>query len=69
MLVEDDVERDVSSPTHNSPTGIDTHPWMVVIRFGVLVLISAFFVFAHGCHGDEDNELFASALRVIDWSN
>lgn len=27
-------------------------------RAGAFLLLSVFFVFAHGCHGDEDHELF-----------
>lgn len=55
----------MTETTHDASAKIDSHPIMVVVRFGMLVLLAAFFVFAHGCHGDEDNELFACAVRVI----
>jgi MYXO-CTERM domain-containing protein len=35
-------------------------PWGLV----VLALLAGYLLFAHGCHGDEDNELFASAAAV-----
>jgi hypothetical protein len=31
-----------------------------IVRRGVAILIAAYALFCHGCHGDEDNELFAS---------
>lgn len=34
------------------------------LRVAVLILASAFLIFAHGCHGDEDNELFALVRQV-----
>jgi len=37
---------------------------MSVIRVVTLLLLAGFLLFAHGCHGDEDNELFA---RVRAW--
>jgi hypothetical protein len=30
------------------------NPWLCL----VLLLLTGFLIFAHGCHGDEDNELF-----------
>ena len=32
-------------------------PWLI------LVLLAGYFVFAHGCHDDEDTELLAAPLR------
>ncbi len=31
----------------------------------LLVLAAGYLLFAHGCHGDEDNELFAFVRSVI----
>lgn len=31
-----------------------------IARWLVLIVLSLYLVFAHGCHGDEDNELFAA---------
>jgi hypothetical protein len=32
------------------------------ITAAALLLLGGYLLFAHGCHGDEDNELFAGAL-------
>lgn len=29
-------------------------------RWGILIGLSLYLVFCHGCHGDEDNELFVT---------
>jgi hypothetical protein len=34
-------------------------------RWGAVLLLSGFLVLAHGCHGDEDNELFARARDML----
>jgi hypothetical protein len=31
-------------------------PWL---RWGVFLLLAGYLLFSHGCHGNEDNELFA----------
>jgi hypothetical protein len=31
-------------------------------RFALFLLAAGLLIFAHGCHGDEDNELFTSAV-------
>jgi hypothetical protein len=33
-------------------------------KLAALVLLTGYFLFCHGCHGDEDNELFA---RLRTW--
>jgi hypothetical protein len=33
-------------------------PLKVMLRIVVLLLLGGLILFAHGCHGDEDNELF-----------
>ena len=44
-----------------------THgPLMAIIRVVTALLLAGFLLFAHGCHGDEDNELFA---RVRAWAS
>jgi hypothetical protein len=35
-----------------------------VLRWALFLLLAGYLLFSHGCHGDEDNELFA-ALRVV----
>jgi len=39
-------------------------PLMTLIKIVTLLLLAGFLLFAHGCHGDKDNELFA---RVSAW--
>jgi hypothetical protein len=34
----------------------------VVARFALALLLAGYLLFAHGCHGDEDNELFGAAV-------
>lgn len=34
------------------------------VRRGALALLTAHLLFAHGCHGDEDHELFG-VVRVV----
>jgi hypothetical protein len=31
----------------------------------LLVILAGYLLFAHGCHGDEDNELFTSFARAL----
>jgi hypothetical protein len=31
----------------------------------LLVILAGYLLFAHGCHGDEDNELFTSLARAL----
>jgi hypothetical protein len=33
----------------------------------VFLLLAGFLLFAHGCHGDEDNELFAWIRAACSW--
>ena len=35
--------------------------WLVAI----LLLLAGLLVFAHGCHGDEDDELFAQGVAAL----
>jgi hypothetical protein len=37
-------------------------------RYVAALLLGGYLLFAHGCHGDEDNELFTQALRSANWS-
>jgi hypothetical protein len=32
----------------------------VLARYGAALLLAGYLLFAHGCHGDEDNELFGA---------
>lgn len=42
--------------TTDAPTTpiLEPGPWL----FPVYLLLGGYLLFAHGCHGDEDNELF-----------
>jgi len=31
----------------------------------VLIILAGYLLFAHGCHGDEDNELFTSFRQAL----
>ena len=33
-------------------------------RYVAALLLGGYLLFAHGCHGDEDNELFAAGSRI-----
>jgi hypothetical protein len=41
--------------------GGHARPWGFL---AVLLLLCGYLLFAHGCHGDEDNELFAPTAAV-----
>jgi hypothetical protein len=45
--------------THE-PTGL-----AVFARWVAFVLLAGHLLFAHGCHGDEDHELFGAVSRVV----
>ena len=38
---------------------------MTLIRVATVLLLAGFLLFAHGCHGDEDNELFARVMESL----
>jgi hypothetical protein len=38
-------------------------PWRRWLGRAGLLLLAGYLLFSHGCHGDEDNELFAPAVR------
>src|SRR5947209_7498668 len=42
--------------TEREPPPLPRLPW----RFGLALLLAGYLLFAHGCHGDKDNELFTS---------
>ncbi|HEY1861023.1 MAG TPA: hypothetical protein VGG61_11745 [Gemmataceae bacterium] len=46
--------------TKTSQARLSAPPWL---RWAGFLLLSGYLLFNHGCHGDEDNELFA-ALRA-----
>jgi hypothetical protein len=46
------------------PAG-QTELWASVFRLAIPLLIAGFLLFAHGCHGDEDNELLAIVGTVM----
>ena len=39
--------------------------WTAVLRWLALAWVGAGLLFAHGCHGNEDHELFTALARVI----
>ena len=34
-------------------------------RYGLALALGGYLLFAHGCHGDEDNELWARLRAVV----
>jgi hypothetical protein len=40
-------------------------PLKVMLRIVVLLLLGGLILFAHGCHGDEDNELFGVVRALM----
>jgi len=40
-------------------------PVWPILKFLVVLLLAGWIVFAHGCHGDEDNELFGLVRFVV----
>lgn len=48
----DDSIRGLTAPARQATMDL-------VARWLMLTVLSFYLVFAHGCHGDEDNELFA----------
>ena len=44
-----------------APTGPPRRWW----QFAPLLLLAGYLLFAHGCHGDEDNELFAAVRSFL----
>ena len=57
LTVEDRGAQGQAVPAANGPL-------MTVIRVVTLLLLAGFLLFAHGCHGDEDNELFAHLVEL-----
>jgi hypothetical protein len=49
----------------NSTASQDAPPstWLHWLIWPALALAAALLLFCHGCHGDEDNELFVSAQQ------
>jgi hypothetical protein len=47
-------------PTAAAPAGMIERRY-----FWPLLLLAGYLLFAHGCHGDEDNELFAGRLLHV----
>lgn len=47
------------------PTAAAPSAWIGRRYFWPLLLLAGYLLFAHGCHGDEDNELFARFSRQL----
>lgn len=39
--------------------------WLAVGRWTLTLVLGGWLLLAHGCHGDEDHELFAGRLHVV----
>jgi hypothetical protein len=37
----------------------------LLARYGLALVLAGYVLFAHGCHGDDDNELFTAASVVM----
>jgi hypothetical protein len=58
------ISREPCPPTHECVTHQARAMICTVIRWGTLLLLVTQFLFAHGCHGDEDHELFGIATLI-----
>lgn len=36
-----------------------------LVHWGIVIALTAFLLFAHGCHGDDDSELFGFAQSSL----
>ena len=65
-------ERDWEESTEYSvlsiPYSVGAGKLRPVLRRVGLLLLAGYLLFSHGCHGDEDNELFCQSSVVRDWS-
>lgn len=52
------------SDRNHSPPAVSFSPaaGLRLVRWSVYILLAAHFLLAHGCHGDEDNELLVRRL-------
>jgi hypothetical protein len=55
---------DVERPDVCSHAERGNKMWQPWIRWAGLILLGGYLLFSHGCHGDEDNELFG-AMQTI----
>ncbi len=51
----------VARPRRSPPKPRRPRGWL---RYALALALGALLLLAHGCHGDEDNELFAAAGRA-----
>jgi predicted lipid-binding transport protein (Tim44 family) len=51
-----------ASPAQQARQGSSFARWAGPL---LLVILAGYLLFAHGCHGDEDNELFTSFARAL----
>ena len=60
------IFRDVEGPRkHATPRLTFPIPWLNVVRWLLVVAaLAGLPVLLHGCHGDEDHELFAPIVRL-----
>lgn len=65
QVLEAAVRRSPASGLH-APAG-----WLgKVFRYGSVLLLALYLLFAHGCHADdEDTELFARPAETLAWWN
>lgn len=64
MMLSDKKPPTVLSEGERSIGGKQSWP-CAVMRWVALVLLAGYLVFAHGCHGDEDDELFTSMVTSV----
>jgi hypothetical protein len=48
--------------TKDSQARLSPPPWL---RWAGFLLLAAYLIFNHGCHGNEDNELFAMLRAAV----
>jgi hypothetical protein len=52
-------------PTCEVPDKRAMQQVMTAVRWAAALVVAAHLLFAHGCHGDEDNELFGVVAKSM----
>jgi hypothetical protein len=58
-LLEHQPVRTIRDRDYPAGAHVQAMSWIWITAF---LLLCGFLLFAHGCHGDEDTELFSSAI-------
>ncbi len=61
---EDRVSQEAAGAAHPHARTSRPMAWTLWLGVGALALFAGYLLFAHGCHGDEDNELWSRAGRL-----